>query len=129
MFVEASSNMFSFLENVKANLVAQSEGISLEQARTFNVTQLHNPNSIALVNEHFVNATGAYSLEALMTNIESYNQQLIKNFPHNDEKQIAVEKLQLEETTLAIILQQLTQIQLHVVSSENSYLNFALANK
>jgi hypothetical protein len=35
----------------------------------------------------------------------------------------------MEDTTLAIVLQQLTQIQLHVVSSENSYLNFLLASK
>jgi F0F1-type ATP synthase assembly protein I len=128
-FIATSTQLFEVIENTKANLVAQSEGIAFEQALLFDITSLKYPNDFKVVNTHFVDKTGTYSLNTLMQNVEQYNKQVLTNFPNSEEKKIAVEKLQLEDTTLAVVLQQLTQIQLHVVSSENSYLNFLLASK
>jgi hypothetical protein len=128
-FITTSTQLFEVIENTKANLVAQSEGIAFEQALVFDITSLKYPNDFKVVNTHFVQETGAYSLNALMQSVEQYNKQVLAHFPNSDEKKIAIEKLQLEDTTLAVVLQQLTQIQLHIVSSENSYLNFLLASK
>lgn len=117
------------ITDIKTNMVAASEQISLEEAAKFDVTQLSNHQDAGIVKRKFELETGPLGYQALMQDIKKYNEFMLEFYPDQEEKRIAVEKLQLTGTTNAILIQQLTQLQLHIVSAQNSYLNRLIAKQ
>jgi len=84
---------------------------------------MKDPRNSKLVRQHFDNASGNLSLTELLKAINNYNKEMKTIYPDNKEKVIEVEKLQLDRTIAGLVLQQLSQIQLQIVTTENSYLN------
>jgi len=122
-FYQASEDLLHTIEQIKILLVSEVEGIDPEQAKDFDITQIERYQDVKIVQQFFEHGNDERSLSALLLAIQHYNTLVRHEFPHNPEKEIAIEKLQLSGTTIAIVLQQLTQIQLHIASAENSALN------
>lgn len=114
---------------IKVHIVAASEQISLEEAAKFDVTQLSNHQDAGIVKSKFELESGPLGYNTLMQDIRGYNEFMQEYYPYDEEKRIAVEKLQLTATTNAVLIQQLTQLQLHLVSAQNSYLNRMIARQ
>lgn len=123
-FHKQSLNVLERIDAIRANLIHQSEGISLAAASRISIADLQHPNDTDMLRHHFENASGTMSLGALENEIKSYNALMGQYFPQSPEKLIALDELQLRNSVMGVVLQNLTQIQLQVASNENAYLNF-----
>ena len=118
-----SSELYNKIEEIKVFLIAQVEGVTLEQAKQMSLIDVENYNDNKIIKRQFESATGELSLAALMDDINKYNSKVSSISPEHKERLIAVEKLQLKNTVVSVLLHQLSQIQLEVVTNENAYLN------
>ena len=126
-FYDRSVILLRKITAIKTQIIAGSEQISLEAAADFDVTQMKNYQDLEIVKTMFEQSSGPLGAKALMQEIQAFNNFVIEFYPDQPEKRIAVENLQLTGTTNAILIQQLTQIQLQIATSQNSYLNRMLS--
>lgn len=119
----ASSELYNKIEEIKVFLIAQVEGVTLEQAKQMSLIDVENYNDNKIIKQQFESATGEFSLAELMDDINKYNSKVSSISPEQKERLIAVEKLQLKNTVVSVLLHQLSQIQLEVATNENAYLN------
>lgn len=126
-FHEESAQLINKIEALKIYLIAKAEPISIEEAKKMSLIDMQNGNDNIMIRKFFEFGTGEYSLATLTNNIEAYNNKAKVLFPANQEKIIAVDKLQLTNTILAVLLQELSQLQLQVATTENSYLSGVVA--
>lgn len=122
-FHQASTQLFNKIADIKAHLIAKTDVIPIEKAKNLSLNELQSGNDNSMIRRIFENGTGEYSLAKLKSEIEVYNNKVKALFPNQKEKIIAIEKLQLENTILSVLLQELSQIQLQIATTENSYLN------
>lgn len=120
---EKSRALYIKVESIKLNLIAKAEGISMEEAQNFNFIDLKKPLDFEVVLKEFVRSDGEFSLEVLLTDVSNYNSSISIKYPKQEEKILAVDKLQFKNSTISILLSELTQIQLQIATNENSYLN------
>jgi hypothetical protein len=128
-FYDRSVILLTKITDIKMQIIAASEQISLEAAADFDVTQMKNYQDLEIVKTMFEQSSGPLGAKALMQEIQAFNNIVIEFYPDQPEKRIAVENLQLTGTTNAILIQQLTQIQLQIATSQNSYLNRMLSSR
>jgi len=122
-FHKSSSELFNHIEATKVNIIVKVDGISETKAKNMTLSQMEDPNNNILVRQHFDNAKGELSLSSLKQKVDAYNNGVRVIYPNNKEKVIAIEKLQLDRTIAEMVLHQLSQIQLQIATTENSYLN------
>ncbi|HRP59948.1 MAG TPA: hypothetical protein PK833_06625 [Vicingus sp.] len=122
-FHQTSTQLFNKIADIKAHLIAKTDAIPIEKAKNLSLNELQSGNDNSMIRRIFENGTGEYSLAKLKSEIEVYNNKVKALFPNQKEKIIAIEKLQLENTILSVLLQELSQIQLQIATTENSYLN------
>lgn len=122
-FHDESAQLIEKIEALKIYLIAKAEPVSVEEAKKMSLIDMQNGNDNIMIRKFFENGTGEYSLATLTNNIEAYNNKAKALFPAHQEKIIAVDKLQLTETILSVLLQELSQIQLQIATTENSYLS------
>lgn len=122
-FHKSSMLLFDELEATKTFLIAKAEGVSIEQAKTMNLVDMQRVNDAHTNKKYFDYVEGNYSYSSVIKAIEIYNNKVKSLFPNQEERIIAIEKLQLTNTILSVLLQELSQIQLQIVTTENSYLN------
>lgn len=125
---KASSDLFSKIERIKVSLVAKVEGVSLDQAKNISLFDMEKPNDYKVVSNDFVHAEGELSLNDLLADVTSYNSKISSKYPNQSEKVLAIEKLQLDQIVISVLLHEFTQIQLQLATNENSYLSL-LATK
>lgn len=122
-FHKLTTSVYNKIEETKVHLIANVEGISLEKAKTYNIASMKNHNESTKTKEYFVNETGEFGLENLLTEVEKYNNYVKQKFPKNKERIVAIDNLQLKNTVASVVLHELSQIQLQIASSENAYVN------
>ncbi len=122
-FHQTSTQLFNKIADIKAHLIAKTDAIPIEKAKNLSLSEVQSGNDNSMVRNLFENGTGEYSLANLKSEIEVYNNKVSSSFPGQKEKVIAIEKLQLQNTILSVLLQELSQIQLQIATTENSYLN------
>lgn len=122
-FHQTSTQLFNKIADIKAHLIAKTDAIPIEKAKNLSLSEVQSGNDNSIVRNLFENGTGEYSLATLKSEIEVYNNKVSTSFPEQKEKVIAIEKLQLQNTILSVLLQELSQIQLQIATTENSYLN------
>ncbi len=122
-FHKNSKDLFDKIEAVKINLIAKAEGVSKEDAKKMNLLDMQRANDNHTTKNDFDFAEGEYSFKSVSKAIEVYNSQVKETFPNHAEKIIAIEKLQLTNTILSVLLHELSQIQLQIATTENSYLS------
>ncbi|MBE7443131.1 MAG: hypothetical protein HS119_11825 [Flavobacteriales bacterium] len=122
-FHQTSTQLFNKIADIKAHLIAKTDVIPIEKAKNLSLNELQSGNDNSMIRRIFENGTGEYSLAKLKSEIEVYNNKVKMLFPNQQEKIIAIEKLQLENTILSVLLQELSQIQLQIATTENSYLS------
>ncbi len=118
-----SRALYIKVESIKLNLIAKAEGISMEEAQNFNFIDLKKPLDFEVVLKEFVRSDGEFSLEVLLADVSNYNSSISIQYPKQEEKVLAVDKLQFKNSTISILLSELTQIQLQIATNENAYLN------
>jgi hypothetical protein len=119
---EASNLLNEKIEDIKANLIAKSNNISLEQAKGMTTEDLKSPNDYHVIRKYFESSKDETSLNALEKAISTYNSAL-ENLEYVDViRPIELEKLQMKNTILSVVLHELLDIQVQVLSNENSYL-------
>lgn len=117
-----SRKMQEKIDAIKNDLIAFSEGIPNAQAEGFDVSRLSDPNNTKVINQYFAVSGGDLSRRALEESVYAYNKEMKAYFPDRNELQIKLEKLQLEKTTLIVVLNALSQIQLQLANNEYSLL-------
>jgi hypothetical protein len=128
-FHKSSMLLFEELEATKAFLIAKAEGVSIEQAKTMNLVDMQRVNDAHTNKKYFDYVEGNYSYSSVIKAIENYNNKVKTLFPHQEERIIAIEKLQLTNTILSVLLHELSQIQLQIATTENSYLSAVSAKQ
>jgi hypothetical protein len=129
LFSQTSHQLFSQIEKIKINLVSIIEDLPKEDAEKFDITKLRRVDDFDIVKKCFEYASGEMSLEGLTNSIKEYNKLIKTYYPEDHEKHITLNKLQLENATIAVLVQQLTQIQLQVVTNENNHLTIAFVKQ
>lgn len=124
---QASTKLFSDIEDTKVNLMALADEIPVEEARGLSIFDMKYPNNYRVVDEVFTHGDGPFSRQVLMQALMDYNKQLENQFPDQDEKQIPMDKLDLSQTTISLLVHELTQIQLQIAINQHSYLSYASA--
>ena len=94
----------------------------MEKAKLFEPSNLKNPDDFMVVINQFVRAKGALSLPDLGKSIDQYNKLITQKYPKQEEKVISADKLQLEFSSISILLSELAQIQLQIATNESGYL-------
>jgi hypothetical protein len=93
-----------------------------EKAAKLNPADLQHPTDVDMVRHHFGKAVGPLSYENLLMKVKAYNELLEQFYPIASEKKLSIDKMELDNTIISILLQELTQIQLQLVNNENSLL-------
>jgi hypothetical protein len=94
----------------------------MEKAKSLPLEEVKNGEDYKIIKNIFENSINEYSLSSLTIEINAYNEMVNQLFPNQKEKLIGLENLQLNNTNLSVLLQQLSQIQLHLAYSENALL-------
>lgn len=122
-FHQTSMQLFDKIEAIKAYLISNTDNIPVEKAKGLSLNDLQGGNDSKMIRDLFEYGKGEHSLATFKNDINAYNNKVKALFPNQQEKIIAIEKLQLENTILSVLLQELSQIQLQIATTENSYLN------
>lgn len=116
--------LLTTIQGIRANLISKSNEISFEQALTLNVSDVKNPNDNDVVIKFFNEAKDEYSYQALKEAVNSYNQSIHDLNEENVMRPIDLEILLMENTIISVILHELVDVELQVLSNENSFLSY-----
>lgn len=119
---ELSDVLVQKIEMIKTNLIAKSNGISLESAKGLTLEDVNNPNDVNVITQYYQNSKDEYSHSALESAIGNYNQAISEMNNGTVMRPIQIESLQMKNTILSVVLHELLDIQIQVLSNENSYL-------
>ncbi|MCB0381471.1 MAG: hypothetical protein KDD24_09460 [Flavobacteriales bacterium] len=128
-FHETSKKLFEDIEAIKLFLISKAEDVSLEGAKKMTLLDMQRANDGNINRKNFDDAKGEHSFESLSKAIEGYNNKVKAMFPTQADKLIAVDELQLTNTILSVLLHELSQIQLQIATTENSYLSAVSAKQ
>lgn len=112
-----TSELNDLIKAISANLISKSNG----DEGVIKRSDLKNPNDNSVVTNHFENETSELSYEGLKSKVSDYND-LVKSI---DKSLIPVDlnKLQMTNTVVSVVLHQLLDIELIVLMNEQSYLS------
>ncbi len=111
------------INSIHTNLIAQSNQISVDKARKLTSKDLQNPNDSKVIAAHFEKPLDELSYTGLVKSVEAYNAQLSSFKTPNALRLIPIDKLQMTNTIISVVLHQLKDIQVQLLSNENSFLN------
>lgn len=120
--------LYEKVDEIKSNLISKSEGISTAKAKDLKMADLKHPHDVSVVQKEFVHFGGELSLDALLLDVAEYNAIISEQYPNQEEKVLEMDPSQFDDSSISIILSELTQIQLQIATNENSYLS-QLSNK
>ena len=108
------------IEGIKQNLISKSNGTNVSGA--LSLENAINPNDIDVIKHHFELASDETSYQHFQEAVNNYNNE-ISNLNNSEIlRPIEIEDLQMTKTILSVVLHQLADIQVQVLSNENSYL-------
>ena len=119
---DLTEELTNIIENIETNLISKSNKISFEQAKDLSYIDLINPNDFSAVKIYFGDAKGDYSYINLINSIEEYNLQIEELDTVGILRTIDISNLKMKETFLSIVLSNLVDIKIQILSNENSYL-------
>lgn len=128
-FHQTSKKLFEDIEATKLLLISKAEDVSQEEAKKMTLLDMQRANDGNINRNNFDDAKGEHSFESLSKSIEAYNAQVKTIYPTQADKVIAIDELQLTNTILSVLLHELSQIQLQIATTENSYLNAVSAKQ
>jgi hypothetical protein len=111
------------IDRIKANLISRADNIPLVMAKETKLIDVVHKTNTRIATEHFVNAKGELSRNALFESLNAYNDHLVKCYPNRKELLIKLDEFQLKESVLAIYLHELNQLQLELNQNEYSIIN------
>ncbi|MDB0037955.1 hypothetical protein N9F08_01195 [bacterium] len=115
--------LYDRIDDIKTNLIAESEAVSVAKAKEMEIADLKFPDDTYVVQKVFVYFEGELSLDALMLEVTGYNSIISDKYPNRDEKVLEIDTSQFKHSAISIVLSELTQIQLQIATNENVYLN------
>lgn len=115
------------IEGIKKNVVKEIEGIVVADNEQLSDYKLSNPKEVYKVESLFEKSNSEWGKKELLNAIKQYNEDLSKIISNPEAMLVDVKKLPLEKLTLELLLQELTQIQLQIAHTENSFLSYQLA--
>ncbi|NOQ76132.1 MAG: hypothetical protein GQ574_29295 [Crocinitomix sp.] len=118
-----STKLNSKIEAIKINLIAKSNGVSVEIAANLTSAQLNNTMDAKVVEQHFANGGGDLSYTAFKDAVVAYNQSLVLIKGGTSLMPVQLENLQMTQTVITVVLHELVDIQVQIRSNENSYLS------
>jgi uncharacterized membrane protein len=117
-----TAELEAILDGIKCNLIAKSEGISIDDAKTISISEVSHPNDFKVVANHFNGSDTEYSYNTLKSAVANYNAQISEMADEQIVRRIELDKLKMENTTLSVILNELVDIKIQALSNENSFL-------
>ncbi|CAG5087852.1 hypothetical protein [Parvicella tangerina] len=126
---KATTALDQKVEEIKKHLVQKIEGHTMKEGESYSSLILTKPKEMKLVHELFESSSDEWSKESLLKAISAYNVVLKTVAPTQKAMVIDTEKLPLNNLNLELLLQELTQLQLQIAHTENSFLSYQLALK
>jgi hypothetical protein len=123
----ATQELDAKIEGIKLHLVKEIEGVVMKENDNFSALNLSNAKDVKKVKTLFETSKSEWSKESLLKSIKNYNEQLEQFMPNQTAMKINIKVLPLENVTLELLLQELTQLQLQIAHNENSFLSYQLA--
>lgn len=115
------------IDGIKAHVLKEIEGLDISQDEKPSEYKLANAKDVYQVKSLFETSNSEWSKESLLQAIKAYNADMAKLMPNQEAMQVDTKLLPLENLTLELLLQELTQIQLQIAHTENSFLSYQLA--
>ena len=119
---QITADLSATIEGIRANLISKSEGISFDKAKDISVTEVRKPKDFKVVAMHFNESKDEYSYTALENAIANYNAAISQMADDQVVREIQLDQLKMEHTTLSVILNELVDIEIQALSNENSFL-------
>lgn len=119
---QATESLNGTILSIMANLIAKSNGISFEKAKSLGLKDVNNMNDDIVVRNEFTNANGEFSHKALVSAINDYNAKLEQLSPQSILQPLNPNSAMITETILSVVLIELTNIRARVYSNEYNFL-------
>lgn len=119
---QLSNDLNGKINLIKANLISKSNGISIEDAKGMTLEDVEDANDVEVIVKYYQVAEDDYSHNALVDYINNYNNAVTDLDNGSVLRPIQLDQLQMENTMLSVVLHALLDIQVQVLSNENSYL-------
>ncbi len=120
---ELTNQLNNQIVAIKSNLIAHSNKINVEEATGMGVSDLKNPNDFQVIESQFSNADGDLSYQALKSSVQIYNEGIDKFDAKYILRPINIDELIMTKTIVSVVLHGLGEIQMLLLSNENSYLS------
>lgn len=115
-----SAELNTLIKSISSNLISKSNGEPDGSSGEIGRADLKNPNDSKVVTNEFENAKGELSFDGLKEKVGDYNKIIAATDPSLI--QIDISKLQMTNTIVSVVLHQLLDIEMLVLTSEQSYL-------
>lgn len=119
----ATNKLVDKIDAIKTNLIAKSDKISEAEAEEKKISEVKNPHDVYVVRDHFERSTDEYSYEAFQKAVAEYNSEIAQIDATNSIRPVSIDDLQMTKTMVSVLLLELADIKLQVLSNENSYLS------
>ncbi|MEX1001135.1 MAG: hypothetical protein WDZ35_03390 [Crocinitomicaceae bacterium] len=110
------------IESIKRNLIAKSNGVSEQNLKSLSLDEVDDPNDVNVVKLHFEKASGDMSYANFRQAVSDYNTGILILDESGVLRPLKIEQLQMTNTILSVVLHELADIQVQLLSNENSYL-------
>lgn len=115
-----SADLNTFIKGISANLISKSNNEGIITPHDYTRASLKNPNDSKVIKNHFEKGTSEFSYDGLKTKVEVYNS-FIKTRDMGL-LTINLDKLQMTNTVVSVVLHQLLDIEVVILTNEQSYL-------
>lgn len=124
---KATEDLHMQIEKIKTHLISNIEGIEIKPYDQVSTADFKKAKEVSKVYSLFEIEKGEMGRENLFLQMKNYNKVLQTLTVDFNNRQINLELLPMDHLTLELLLNQLTQIQLQITNTENSYLMYRLA--
>lgn len=117
-----TNELIASLDGIQHKLISKSEGVSVEKAREISVSEVSKPNDFKVIRMHFAQGSDDHTYDGLINAVGTYNASIADLSEQDILRPIEIESLEMTNTTLSVVLNELVDIRVQALSNENSYL-------
>lgn len=121
-FQTVTYNFLNHLDQTRSFLIARSNGQELAEGELLYYKDLKNPNDNQVIKKSFENDSETFSYQSFLQAVDTYNKEVNKFNQEGILRNIDIEGLQMTNTIISVVIQNLNAIQIQALSNENSYL-------
>ncbi|MCH2225472.1 MAG: hypothetical protein MK066_11945 [Crocinitomicaceae bacterium] len=118
----ATKRLDDIILAISANLISHSNSVPFEKAKSIKFRDVIGLNNSTIIQREFDNSKGKFSHNELINAANSYNETIKLIQPKGVLQPIDINKTQMSNTILSVVLIELTNIRANIYYNEYSYL-------